>query len=114
MRRYAAKLLFQYRMGRSTPRERRLCEERIINFSSTSARAALREAKRRGKRGEHAFKNSDGQTVRFEFVGVLDFRRLGLEVQEDEVWYEMRWRLAPTERDNLIPADDWLLRPYGS
>jgi hypothetical protein len=71
MGRYAAKLLFQFRVDvNGDTGKRRLCEERIINFSAGSPQQALRTAKRRGKQGQHAYTNSDGNTVTFEFIGV--------------------------------------------
>jgi hypothetical protein len=115
MPRYAAKLLFQFRVDvNGGPGKRRLCEERIINFSARSPREALRSAKRRGKKGEHSYKNSDGNTVSFEFVGIMDLMSLGLEADEDEVWYEMGERVLPMERrGKIIPEDNVLLRRLG-
>jgi hypothetical protein len=112
MTRYAAKLLFQFRVEvDGDPGKRRLCEERIINFSARSPREALRRAKRRGKKGEHSYKNSDGNTVAFEFVGIMDLMSLGLEAEADEVWYEIRERMLPMERrGKIIPGDDIMLR----
>ncbi len=112
MTRFAAKLLFQFRVDvNGDPGKRRLCEERIINFSARSSRQALQKAKRRGKKGEHSYKNSDGNTVSFEFVGILDLMSLGIEAEADEVWYDIRERLLPKERrDKIIPDDEVLLR----
>ncbi len=51
-KRFAAKLLFQFRvMIDGDPGKMRLCEERIINCFAINAREALRIAKRKGKRG---------------------------------------------------------------
>jgi hypothetical protein len=112
MPRYAAKLLFQYRVDiAGDPGKRRLCEERIINFTARSASEALRTAKRRGKKGEHAYENCDGNKVAFEFVGIMDLMSLGSEADADEVWYDIRERVLPMERrSKIIPADDVLLR----
>ncbi len=112
MSRYAAKLLFQFRVDiDGDPGKRRLCEERIINFSARSPRQAMRTAKRRGKNGEHSYKNSKGNTVSFEFVGIMDLMILGLEAEAEEVWYEIRERLLPMERQGkIIPDDEVLLR----
>ncbi|HJT79452.1 MAG TPA: DUF4288 domain-containing protein [Gemmataceae bacterium] len=116
MQRFAAKLLFQFRVDvDGDPGKRRTCEERIINFSARSPRDALQRAKRRGKKGEHSYKNSDGNTVFFEFVGIIDLMSLGVEAEADEVWYDIRERLLPMERrDKIIPADDVLLRRLGT
>lgn len=112
MARYAAKLLFQFRVDvNGDPGKRRICEERIINFSARSSREALRLAKRRAKKSEFSFNNSDENPVTFEFVGILDLMILGSEAEPDEVWYDVRERLLPMERrDKIIPADDVLLR----
>jgi len=111
MKRYAAKLLFQFHVAAKVrPWKRRLCEERIINFKARSPREALRLAKLRGKRGEHAYRNSDGNKVSFQFVGVLDLIRLGDECEAGEVWYELGRLLLPMERRRrLIPKDARLL-----
>ena len=116
MPRFAAKLLFQFRVDvGGDPGKRRLCEERIINFSARSSREALHKAKRRGKKGEHSYKNSDGNTVSFEFIGIMDLMSLGVEAEADEVWYDIRERLLPMERrKRIIPADDVLLRRLGN
>jgi hypothetical protein len=116
MRRFAAKLLFQFRVNvDGDAGKRRLCEERIINFSARSPRDALQRAKGRGKRGEYSYKNSDGNEVSFEFVGIIDLMSLGVEAEADEVWYEIHERLLPMERRRkIIPADDVLLRRLGS
>ncbi len=111
MTRYAAKLLFQFHVAvKGDPGKRRLCEERIINFNARSPREALRVAKLRGKRGEHAYKNTDGNKVSFQFVGVLDLMSLGIECDEDEVWYDIRERMLPMERRaRIVPNDRELL-----
>jgi hypothetical protein len=111
MTRYAAKLLFQFHVAvKGEPGKRRLCEERIINFKARSPREALRLAKFRGKRGEHAYKNTDGNKVSFQFVGVLDLMSLGIECEAGEVWYDIRERLLPMERrDRIVPSERDLL-----
>lgn len=111
MIRYAAKLLFQFHVAvKGEPGKRRLCEERIINFKARSPEEALRLAKLRGKRGQFAYKNSEGNKVSFQFVGVLDLMSLGIECEAEEVWYEIRPRLCPMERrDRIVPSDRKLL-----
>ncbi|HET6883578.1 MAG TPA: DUF4288 domain-containing protein [Pirellulales bacterium] len=101
--RYAAKLLFQFKVsGAGWQNKRRLCEERIILLSAASARAALTMAKKRGRASQHSYDNSDGNRVNFQFVGVLDLLELGVECDEDEVWYEINERLLPMERKTAI------------
>jgi hypothetical protein len=108
--RYAAKLLFQFRVvvgGDSG--KRRLCEERIVVLDSDTAADALAKAKRRGKQGEHRYKNDQGNTVHFEFVGILELISLDPECEQDEVWYDLVERLLPAERRSvLIPPESKL------
>jgi hypothetical protein len=110
MKRYAAKLLFQFRVvtdGKCG--KRRLCEERIISLKATSALKALNFAKRKGRLGQYQYTNCDGRSVYFEFIGVMDLLCLGLECTEDEVWYDIVKRLLPLERkDKFIPPESEL------
>lgn len=105
--RYAAKLLFQFRVVvNGSPGIRRTCEERIITLSAPHGRAALQEAKRRGRAAQHQYENNDGNPVYFEFVGVLDLLRLDPACEADEVWYDITERIRPMERRaTLIPPD---------
>jgi hypothetical protein len=103
--RYAAKLMFQFRVvidGDSG--QRRTCEERIVLIDAMSARKALREAQRRGKKAQFHFQNTDGNPVYFEFIGVMDLQELGIECADGEVWYDIVERLLPSERsEKFIP-----------
>ncbi len=108
--RYAAKLLFQYRvMVDGSPGARRLCEERIITISATHGQAALQEAKRRGRTAQHRYKSGDGNPVHFEFIGVMELLRLDPACDDDEVWYEIKERVRPSERRaSIIPPESSL------
>jgi hypothetical protein len=108
--RYSAKLLFQYRvMVDGSAGIRRLCEERIITFPSSYGRAALREAKRRGRAAQHSYTNIKGSPVHFEFVGVMELICAESACEADEVWYEMRERVRPMERrGRFIPPESQL------
>ena len=110
MSRYSAKLLFQFRVQiNQDSNKMRTCEERIIVFKSTSPLAALKKAKIRGKKAEFNYKNDDGNKVFFEFVGIQDLLELGLETQEDEVWYGIKDYLLPMERkDKILPHESEL------
>src|SRR4051794_2612243 len=109
MNRYAAKLLFQFKVALAgRVKKRRLCEERFIMFKAASARTALEHAKRRGREAQHSYKGGGGANVRFEFVGVMELLLLSLACEEDEVWYEIRTMVSPAERK------DELLLPEGS
>lgn len=112
-KRYAAKLLFQYRIvenGKSA--KRWVCEERIIVFDSPSDLSAVRTANRKGGQAERTYRNLRGDLVAFEFVGVRGMIQLGIECDSDEVWYDIREMISPMERrSKLIPSDRHLLDP---
>jgi hypothetical protein len=107
MKRYAAKLMFQFRVTiDGDPGKRRLCEQRIIAFEAGSARRALAFAKRKGRAAQFHYSNSDDNPVHFEFIGVMDLLCLGLECEEDEVWYDIVEHLLPKERKGkFIPPE---------
>jgi hypothetical protein len=107
MKKYAAKLLFQFRVvSNGMSNRRRLCEERIILINARNAKAALTAAKKRGSQGEHDYENSAGGRVFFEFVGVMDLLELGIECSQGEVWYDIVERLEPKERrGQLVPKE---------
>ena len=107
MERYAAKLLFQFRVVTDgVSNSRRTCEERIVLIPARSAGSALKKAKLAGRKSEHRYRNDEGGSVHFEFVGVLDLLRLGAECETDEVWYDIRDLVRPMERrDALIPSE---------
>jgi len=97
--RYGAKLLFQFRVTvDGSAGVRRVCEERIINFEATDARAALKEAKKRGRAAQHSYRNNHGYPVFFQFLGVMELLRLDGVCDEDEVWYDIVKRVKPKER----------------
>lgn len=101
--RYAAKLLFQYRVvADGSSNVMRTCEERIVLFMAPTARSALTLAKKHGKSAQHRYKNGAGGLVHFEFVGIMDLLHLGAECEEGEVWYEISQRKLPMERAGTI------------
>ncbi len=108
--RYAAKLLFQYRVEEGgVSNIMRTCEERIIILKAKSARLALSAAKRRGVDGQHSYKNDGGGVVYFEFVGVMDLLQLGAECDDDEVWYDITKMKTPKERaQSILPPEEEL------
>jgi hypothetical protein len=107
---FAAKLLFQFRVEHNGESNiMRTCEERIIVFLASTPRSALATAKRRGKAVQHRYLNDAGATVHFEFVGLLDLLHLGVECEEDEVWYSITQRKLPMERAAaILPAESEL------
>ena len=73
---------------------------------AASATSALQKFKRKGGSAEYGYLNGDGNTVHFEFVGVMELLELGAECGPDKVWYNVRERLLPMERrDAFIPAE---------
>ena len=109
--RYAAKLLFQFRVTDHTGLSNvmRTCEERIVLINAPSARKALSLAKRRGNGAQYKYKNDVGSTVNFEFVGVMDLLHLGVECDQDEVWYNITQRKLPMERAaEILPQESEL------
>lgn len=108
--RFAAKLLFQFRVDSGdTPSVMRRCEERIILIHAPTAKKALAAAKRRGRSAQHNYVNDAGRKVYFEFVGLMDLLHLGVECEEDEVWYDITHRKLPMERaDSILPPENQL------
>jgi hypothetical protein len=105
MKRYAGRLLFQFRRDRKgSSNARRLCEERIVVVEARSAPDALRTMRARG-RAEETDYEQEGEHVFFEFVGVAELIELGAPLEPDEVWWEFYEVLRPMERRNeLIPT----------
>ena len=108
--RYAAKLLFQFRVdidGNSG--KRRICETRILNFDASSATEAYRKAQSKGKSAEFEYDNDAGNAVFFEFVGLIELLKLTPECTSEEVWYEISHKLLPMERrEQLVPPKESL------
>ena len=107
VKRFSAKLLFQFRVVvNGDSGKRRSCEERIVLVNAPTARQALTKAKGRGQASQYDYLNDSGNQVFFEFIGVTDLLELGVECDEDEVWYDIVERLLPSERRNkLIPSE---------
>ncbi len=105
--RYSAKLLFQWRVVvNGVQDKRRLCEVRIVLIRASNGKEALRKAKRIGSSSHFQYKNNENNPVYFEFVGVLDLLRLGLEMEKNEVWYDIVEKLLPMERKKkIIPPE---------
>jgi hypothetical protein len=86
-----------------------MCEKRIIHFRSRDGRSALTQAKKRAEEAEHHYKNNEGNSVFFEFVGVRDLICCDPACEPDEVWYQIVEIMMPMERRNqLIPPESQL------
>ena len=107
MRRFSAKLLFQFRPARPSDRSSMaLCEERIVTFGANSPRAALANAKQIARRASYSFPVVGGGRVNFELVGILELMELGVETVPGEVWWDLyHKRLPGRRRSSLIPPE---------
>lgn len=74
----------------------------MILLDAPTARHAYGMATAKGRAGQHQYKNNEDADVRFEFVGVLDLLRLGVECDKDEVWYDIVTMFRPKERSASI------------
>jgi len=102
-KRFAAMLLFQFRVViKDGSGKRRLCEKRIINFLARNSVEALKVAELRGHASQYSYKNSEGNPVFFEFVGVLDLQCLTPACESDEVWFDIVQMLMPMERKKSL------------
>jgi len=111
MSRFAAKLMFQFRVVGKRSDGRRLCEERIFIIDAELPQQALAKAKRRGRKAEHNYRNAYNQTVQYEFVGVMAIVEIDQACDSDEVWYEFRERIRPDARKSrFIPSEDRVFR----
>jgi hypothetical protein len=102
MERYAANLLFEYRI-KEAPSSRPLCERRIVVLNASSDRDAIRRAKKRGKQSEYSYRNADDQTVQIRFVGLIDVIDL-LACEADEVYYSLQRMSNPAR--HVRPDED--------
>lgn len=99
MNKFSVKLLFQFRIDTKKDQAKmRTCEERIVIFEVTDKATLIDKAIQRGKSTEFDFLNDDGDVVYFEFIGIVDICHLGVEVENDEVWYDIKTLLTPMER----------------
>lgn len=104
--RYAGKLLFQYIAPHESPDSLLVIEERTLVLKAASAGKALKAFRARGTEGAFSFVNNYGVKMKFQFVGVLEMISLGIESDDDEVWYVIRKMKGPRNR---VPASSELL-----
>jgi len=107
MRRFAAKLLFQFRPSRPAEGSTiALCEERIVTFSAVSSRAALVKAKQIARRASHSYPVVGGGRVKLKPVGIMELMELGVETEPGEVWWDLyRRRVRGGRRSRLVPPE---------
>jgi hypothetical protein len=109
-KRYAAKLLFQFRVVINDESSQfRTVEEMIVLIKTDCAKSALNEIKYSAKNKEFSYLNNDGNMVYYEFIGVMDLIQLGIECKKNEVWYEIKTKLKPMEnKKKFIPEEQEL------
>ncbi|MGH9316679.1 MAG: DUF4288 domain-containing protein [Thermoanaerobaculia bacterium] len=92
--RYAACLLFEWKVQGLAARRRTL-EERIVLIRASKAREALARAKRYGRSEQFSYLNADRRRLRIRFLGLRDLISLGPECGPNEVWYRFLRTQAP-------------------
>jgi len=106
--RFAANLLFQYRVVPKT-RKRTVCESQVVALRARSANAAIRRAAEIGRRKQHSYRNAIGGTCHIEFLGLIDLIEL---VDQDESWYRIfssaapKRLVTPTKRLSVLRGRD--------
>ena len=111
MARFAAKLLFQFRIAaRGTVAKARVVENRIVIVNARNGESAWRLASKIGKNRQFSFLNDDRNPVHFEFIGIRELIGLDPECLPEEVWYSVGTMIRPMERrSSLIPKKSDLL-----
>jgi len=85
----------------------RTCEERIINFYASNLDKAYKYAEKYGKKQKLKYKNDEGKTVHFEFLGVLDLHDIESFCGDEEVYYDYMNMKKPMERKtDIIPEKE--------
>ncbi len=100
----ALKLLFQFRVmvGKSAGVQRK-CEERYIVIDNVhDISSTLDSVYSYAKKSERVYKNTDGNTVYHEFVGVIDYILMENECDDIEFWYDYTTRRLPMENKKAI------------
>jgi hypothetical protein len=105
-RRYAAKLLFQYRTSQIRKDGRDLFEERIIVVTAKHSRSALIKCRSAGMQKQYSYIAASGCKVNVEFLGVIQLLRLDLLCDDDEMWYSLHSMLIPSRRRKSLVPDE--------
>lgn len=74
----------------SEPNRLRTCDEQIRLLRASDSETAYEKAIQLGKAEEVAYQNTYGQTVHWEFVGLVDLEELPIERIEDGVEIKSR------------------------
>jgi len=109
MKKYSVKFLFQYRIDSNLDEKMRTCEEKTLIFTIENSEDIISLAIKKAKELEFEYLNDCNNKVFFEFIGILDICHLGIEVEENEVWYDIKTMLTPMERkDKILPSIEQL------
>jgi len=104
---YAAALLSQCRVVVNGISNRmRPCSTEIHLLRAKSDGDALRLAKKIGKSKEVSYKNTDGNMVHAEFIGISAMEDVTFESRFDEVWGWAGSMLNPMERKSSLTVSD--------
>ncbi|HIE45331.1 MAG TPA: DUF4288 domain-containing protein [Flavobacteriaceae bacterium] len=104
MEKYAIKFLFQFRVVSTEECKMRTTEEKIVLFhiNSKDNNNFFEIANKRAKEDEFNYLNDDNNMVYYEYIGIVDICHLGIEVDDDVLWYDIKTLLTPMERKNKI------------
>ena len=104
-RRYAVRLLFQFRTEKKGKvNQKRLCEDRIVTFYETEKKL-LRCAAQYAAKSQFDYISEDGSHVYFEFVGITGLVDMTC-YDENQVWANVFPILKPMERKEKLTLSD--------
>jgi hypothetical protein len=110
-RRFAAKVLFQYRVEGRSAKSPTLCELRIIVCEAQSERQAVQAFRRIINSSTCEIANPGAPRVQVRPIGIVDAMELGIEADPNEFWYEFRQiTRAMKRREELTLHSAELLR----
>lgn len=104
-RRYAVRLLFQFRIEKKgSVNQKRLCEDRIVTFYETKKKL-LRCVAQYAAKSQFDYFSEDGSHVYFEFVGITGIVDMTC-YDENQVWANVFPILKPMERKEKLTLSD--------
>lgn len=81
-----------------------LIDHQVRLLRASDAEAAYVRALELGKAAEHSYKNGDGETVRWEFVGLADLDEIqGTAIEDGLEVYS--WRQRGQAQEAVVPKD---------
>jgi len=89
----------------------RRCEEKTLIFTIKNSEDIISLSIESAKKLEFNYINNCNKKVFFEYIGILDICHLGIEIEDNEVWYNIKTMLTPMERkDKILPNINQLKR----